>query len=597
MKNLFLKVSIFIVGHCALAIPAVIANESPLLTVNSGGDIAPNASQVLQQIQRFREVQRGQKFLVTDNNNSMAQVTSVSELRDVQPSSWAYEALQSLVERYGCVVGYSDRTFRGDRALSRWEFAAGLNACMGTMERLIQENVAVVREDLDKLKRLAQDFEAELAALGTRVDNLETRISYLEDHQFSTTTKLFGVSTFYLAGTAGDQTAASYIPSVNGVKEIRSSQKLSSQTVMQYSTLLSLNTSFNGKDNLSVDLWTSNVTPFSGPIFGFTPNVTGTYQSRLSFDAPPYNNQLQIADLIYKFQPLDNLSVFVDALGGEVSGELLYSNQPFTVFAPYITSISRFGRFDPIYYQTLARPGVGANYKFSDQFAFGAGFYGDFNSGNPEQGFFNGGNAAIAQFSLFPTDSLGMTLTYVRSYNEAGAFVNVSGQTSSLYADQPFGTVIVSPRPGLPATVPVSIATATDHVSWGFGWRPMQTLALTGDVGVAFAHAQQDNPTYGVYKGDGATLFEWNVGVAFIDLFQEGNIGSILVGNPYRVVNQGSGELKPEGDTAWHIEIAYQYRINGNISIQPGFLVVLNPENNNSNPAVWVWQLKTQYMF
>ena len=124
--------------------------------------------------------------------NTNDQVTSVSELRDVAPTDWAYEALRSLVERYGCIVGYPDRTFRGNRATSRWEFAAGLNACLNTMERLIQENVAVLREDIEKLKRLMQEFEAELAALGARVDNLEGRVSFLEDHQFSTTTKLVG---------------------------------------------------------------------------------------------------------------------------------------------------------------------------------------------------------------------------------------------------------------------------------------------------------------------------------------------------------------------------------------------------------------------
>lgn len=52
----------------------------------------------------------------------LPQVTNVSELRDVEPTSWAYEALRSLVERYGCLVGYPDRTFRGNKALSRWEF-------------------------------------------------------------------------------------------------------------------------------------------------------------------------------------------------------------------------------------------------------------------------------------------------------------------------------------------------------------------------------------------------------------------------------------------------------------------------------------------
>jgi hypothetical protein len=530
----------------------------------------------------------------------MAQVTNVNELRDVQPDSWAYEALKSLVERYGCIVGYPDRTFRGDRPLSRYEFAAGLNACLNTMERLLQENVAVLKEDIEKLQRLAQDFNAELAALGTRVDNLETRVAYLEDHQFSTTTKLFGVTTMYFAGAAGDTTAASYIPSVNGVNVVRPASNLKDQPVVQYSTLLSLNTSFTGTDNLSVDLWTSNVTPFSSSIIGFTENVTGTYQTRLSYDAPPYNNSIGLADLIYKFQPIENLSVFVDAVGGEVSGELLYATQPFMVFAPYTASISRFGRYDPIYYQTLARPGVAANYKFSDKVSLGAGYYGDFDSGNPQTGFFNGGNAAIAQLSLFPTDTLGMTLVYVRSYNPAGPGVAVSGQTGSLYADQPFGTSFIPANTLGPAQIegtPTSIATSADHLSWGFGWRPMSKLAFTGDVGFAFAHAEQDNPAYGVYKGDGATLFEWNLGVVLPDLLKEGNVGTVMVGNPYRVVKQGSGDLKPESDTAWHIEAAYKHNINNNLSVQPGFLVVLNPENNKSNPAIWVWQLKTQFMF
>ena len=120
------------------------------------------------------------------------QINSIDQLRDVSPQSWSYEALKNLVENYGCIVGYPDRTFRGNRALTRWEFAAGLNACLNTIERLLQENVAVLREDLDKLKQLSQQFEQELASMGARVDNLESRTAYLEDHQFSTTTKLSG---------------------------------------------------------------------------------------------------------------------------------------------------------------------------------------------------------------------------------------------------------------------------------------------------------------------------------------------------------------------------------------------------------------------
>jgi hypothetical protein len=608
MKSLVvktLKILPLMLGSFGLILPVVTANELSSLppevlpennnseTTLSTSEVAPTTSEVLQQIQRVRQPKG---FQVT--NNELSQVTDVNQLRDVEPTAWAYEALKSLVERYGCIVGYPDRTFRGNRALSRWEFAAGLNACMNTMERLLQENVAVLREDLDKLKRLAQDFEAELAAMGTRVDNLESRVSYLEDHQFSTTTKLFGATTMYVAGATGAEAATSNIITDQGIKTLRPAAKLQGQATLQYSSLLSLTTSFSGTDSLSVDLWTSNLTPFSSSIAGFTPNVTGTYMSRLSFDAPPYNNSLAIADLIYKFRPFENLSVFIDAVGGEVSGELLTSTQPFAIFAPYTVSISRFGRFDPIYYQTLARPGVAANYKFSDQLSLGAGFYGDFNSGDPQTGFFNGGNAAIAQLSYFPTDNLGMTLVYVRSYNPAGPGVAVSGQTGSLYADQPFGTNFIPPGAfGNPGPAPASIATSADHTTFGFGWRAMPELAFTGDIGFAFAHAEQPNPSFNVNRGDSATIFEWNFGLSLIDLFGEGNIGSLMVGNPYRVIAQTSPGLRPEGDTAWHIEAAYKYNVNNNISLQPGFLVVIHPENNNSNAPIWIWQLKTSYFF
>ena len=60
-----------------------------------------------------------------------AQVNSVSQLSDVKPTDWAFQALQSLVERYGCIAGYPDGTYRGNRATGRYEFAAGLNSCPG----------------------------------------------------------------------------------------------------------------------------------------------------------------------------------------------------------------------------------------------------------------------------------------------------------------------------------------------------------------------------------------------------------------------------------------------------------------------------------
>lgn len=51
------------------------------------------------------------------------QVTSVSQLKNVQPTDWAFQALQSLIERYGVITGYPDGTFRGNRTITRYEFA------------------------------------------------------------------------------------------------------------------------------------------------------------------------------------------------------------------------------------------------------------------------------------------------------------------------------------------------------------------------------------------------------------------------------------------------------------------------------------------
>ena len=103
----------------------------------------------------------------TDSNqdNPMSQITSVSQFSDVQPTDWAFQALQSLVERYGCIAGYPNGTYRGNRALTRYEFAAGLNACLDRVNELIATATAdlVTKEDLAVLQRLQEEFSAELA--------------------------------------------------------------------------------------------------------------------------------------------------------------------------------------------------------------------------------------------------------------------------------------------------------------------------------------------------------------------------------------------------------------------------------------------------
>ena len=132
------------------------------------------------------------------NQYSSEQVTSVTQFTDVQPTDWAYQALSNLVEKYGCVAGYANGTFGGGKAMTRYEAAALLNACLDR-----------VTEVTDELNRLAIEFAKELSVLKGRVSSLETKVGTLQAQQFSTTTKLKGEATFVLGGVDGARLANS----------------------------------------------------------------------------------------------------------------------------------------------------------------------------------------------------------------------------------------------------------------------------------------------------------------------------------------------------------------------------------------------------
>jgi hypothetical protein len=61
---------------------------------------------------------------------AMAQVTSVSQLSDVQPTNWAYQAISDLVSRYGCIAGFPNQTFQPGEPATRAEMAALVDACL-----------------------------------------------------------------------------------------------------------------------------------------------------------------------------------------------------------------------------------------------------------------------------------------------------------------------------------------------------------------------------------------------------------------------------------------------------------------------------------
>ncbi len=537
------------------------------------------------------------------------QITNVNQLRDVSPTDWAYEALRSLVDRYGCIAGFPNQSYRGSQPLSRYEFAAGLNSCLNQIERLIASSEAVVKEDLDTINRLTQEFEAELAAIGGRIDSLETRTAFLEDNQFSTTTKLAGETSFALSQVFGDEKADG-------------SGDLDSVTVFNFRSRLNFNTSFTGKDLLKVRLDALNTVPF-GPGEEDDPNVTGTNMTRTAFDEGT-DGSVRIGKLYYTFaigelgksgksdhsghghddhghdshghdaaKDVDGghsehlhgaaegkLSFVIDAVGGEFNENFANYNE---FFSEELTgAVSRFGRFNPIYYQGLEGTGATVNYDFSDAVALSVGYLAPRASEPLEgAGLFNGSFAAIAQVSIEPTDNLGFGLTYSRGYYAPDELV-VSGETGSETANAPFGE---------------EIATSADHFGLQGKYQVSDRLSISAWGGLSLAHAQVDGDNEGiaVNEGDDATIFNWAVTLAFPDLFAEGSLGGIIFGQPPKVSSNDGGE--EDENSAWHIEAQYRYQINDYVAINPGFFVIINPENNSDNDTLYVGTVRTIFEF
>ncbi|MGA1410774.1 MAG: iron uptake porin, partial [Prochlorotrichaceae cyanobacterium] len=262
----------------------------------------------------------------------LSQVRSVNQLSDVKPTDWAYQALRSLVERYGCVAGYPDGTFRGNRAMTRYEAAALINACLDTVNELIASATAdlATQEDLLVLQRLQEEFQAELATLRGRVDALEARTAELEANQFSTTTKLTGEVIFSLQDEFGTPDTAADINTTFGGR-----------------VRLDLTSSFTGSDKLRVRLQSRNIAS------------SNTYAPGALEFSGNSNNNFQLDDLWYSFKPTEKSFVMIGTNG--VAGDTF---MPTTAWEGG-SFLSDYFDSPAFYEQDADEAGIGGNYQFN----------------------------------------------------------------------------------------------------------------------------------------------------------------------------------------------------------------------------------------
>jgi len=342
--------------------------QVPVNPHNGFGEVEPDS------VEGESQTQLNQYFQEGRNSRKKQQVTSVSQLSDVQPTDWAFQALQSLVERYGCIAGYPDGTYKGNRALTRYEFAAGINACLERINELINASTAdlVTREDLAKLQRLMEEFAAELAALRGRVTVLEARSAELEANQFSTTTKLAGEVIFWISDTFGDR--AQY--TIAGGPNVEDNDD-PTQAFFGYRVRLDFETSFTGEDLLITRLQASDVNDLTSP------ELTNTLMTIPSVD-DGVSDGFELDDLFYVFPVLGGKG---EVYFGAKSLDLDDVQDPLSPISEETTGvISAFARYNPTTFRGPQGTGAALKYTFNDQFQLNVSYLAN-DAANPEEGF------------------------------------------------------------------------------------------------------------------------------------------------------------------------------------------------------------------
>ncbi|MEH1836245.1 MAG: iron uptake porin [Nostoc sp.] len=576
MSNLLWKslvVSPAVLGATLLVSTTAIAAPSTTTEVSAAKQ--PGVTEVTQQSETLAQttIDQVNRYSNEGNqNNSQSQVTSVSQFSDVQPTDWAFQALQSLVERYGCIAGYPNSTYRGNRALTRYEFAAGLNACLDRVNELIATATAdlVTKQDLATLQRLQEEFSAELATLRGRVDSLEARTAELEANQFSTTTKLVGEAVFAVSDAFGGNTGDA------------------NNTVFQDRVRLDLQTSFTGRDVLHTRLAAGNAQAFSlRDNANNDLTALGDAEGRQTFQVGSTgNNGVRIDRLTYEV-PIGPAQVYLAASGGRHSQYAAVNN-------PYFFdgtddggngALSTFASESPIY-----RIGGGAGIAINLPLGKGGGILGrtsitggylasEANTPVLGTGLTEGNYAALGQLNFSVGDRLALAATYVHGYS-AGGFLFDSGSTS----DGTLGSITVGTRQA--NTLQGGASTNSYGVSAAF--RPSDKLSISGFI------SYHDITGFGA--GDDYNAWSYGAGVALVDFGKQGNVLGLFAGvEPYsrnRPIFAGTGN-----DVPYHFEGFYKYRVSDNVSITPGVIWLTSPDQNSDNDDAFIGTLRTTFTF
>ena len=475
------------------------------------------------------------------------QVTSISQFADVKPTDWAYQALSNLIERYGCVAGYPNGTFKGGQAMTRFEAAALLNACLDR-----------VTETTDELKKLLAEFQKELAILKGRVDGLDARVGVLEANQFSTTTKLKGIAVMTIGGTSNGATAQSLLAAAAFPGSTQANQN---KIAFNYDVKLNLDTSFTGKDLLRTTLRANNFqnSVFGG--FGSASLMDASNPSNVGTDGVALNR------LFYQFPLGKGVTA---TFGAKVRQDDMLAMWPSAYNADGILDRLTYAGAPGAYSLNLGA-GAGLSYKAQNGFNISALYV----SNQLEAGNSATNTAAITSDALSSVEgglggasSTTLQVGYAKqNWGAAFAYNYLSAATSLALND-------------FNASYNVN---GSNNVGFSAYWQPTKTgfiPSISAGVGTTYRNGGQDrNPV------NGSSSSSWQVALQWNDAFIKGN----ALGMAYGATQVGGTDPSENAYEAF-----YKFQATDNISVTPAFFWI---NGGGNNPDQYGGVLKTTFKF
>ncbi|MEI2581453.1 iron uptake porin [Scytonema sp. PRP1] len=467
------------------------------------------------------------------NPQPSPQQPAVSELSDVQPTDWAYQALRSLMERYGVLSGYQDGTFRGNRPVSRYEFAAGLAATLDKVDSLIANRIGnqFIQQDLMTLRRLQREYRSALDELQQSVKRIGDRVPQLEANEFSTTTKLQGQA--IVASTQGSHANATIVARLR----------------------LNLLTSFDSKDLLLTQLEAGNngddaIGRKQKKNFNLL-GTTGLIANGGGLDYAEVDDRLKLRRLYYSFHPVSDLAVTVGAKMSPrdfidrnryANNEAIDFSSSFFLNNPLIVQ-NQIDRNGGAGVALAWNPGGGQLTLRSLYIAADANLV----NSNASGGLFKDRYQASAELEYSLSNQFALRLQYTKAEIN-NTDINAFGVNAEYALNRNIGI----------------------FTRVGFGTYQGFNNAINQDLDL--------HP------------FSWTVGFGIRNLLLPGTVGGIAVGQPF--ITDGLGNA-----TQINYEAFYNLELSDNVSITPTLSVVTNADNDSSNNTIWQGTFRTVISF